>query len=61
MRGRKPRAETASTTVSVRLSSEERERIERAARVNHQDLSQFQRDAMLDRADACLASPSREC
>jgi len=52
--GRKRRAETVSVTVSVRLSQAERERIARAARANHQDVSQFQRDALLDRADACL-------
>jgi len=56
---RKLRAETISTTVSVRLSRQERERIERAARVNRQARSQFYRDALLDRADACLEpSPS---
>ena len=48
------RADTSSVTIAVRVSQAERERIERAAKANHQSLSQFQRDALLDRADQAL-------
>ena len=51
---RHTRADTPSTPIAVRVSQEERERIERAARVNRQSLSQFQRDALLNLADQTL-------
>lgn len=51
---RPTRAEAPSVPTSTRLSPEERERVEQAARVTHQSLSQFQRDALLDRADEAL-------
>lgn len=51
---RHPRAEAPSVTTSTRLSPAERERVEHAARVTHQSLSEFQRDALLDRADEAL-------
>lgn len=53
---RPARAEAPSTPMATRVSQVERDRIEQAARVNHQSLSQFQRDALLDRADQTLAS-----
>jgi uncharacterized protein (DUF1778 family) len=53
---RHTRAEAPSVTTSTRLSPAERDRVEHAARVNHQSLSQFQRDALLDRADRTLDS-----
>jgi uncharacterized protein (DUF1778 family) len=54
--GRPARNEAPSAPIAVRVSPAERERIERAARENHQSLSQFQRDALLDRADQTLDS-----
>lgn len=51
---RPARADTPTAPLSTRVSQAERERIERAARENHQSLSQFQRDALLDRADQTL-------
>lgn len=51
---RQSRAETPSVPIAVRVSQEERDRIEKAAKVNRQSLSQFQRDALLDRADQTL-------
>lgn len=50
------RSESPSVPIAVRVTQAERERIERAARENHQSLSQFQRDALLDRADLALDS-----
>jgi uncharacterized protein (DUF1778 family) len=38
----------------VRLSPAERERAEAAAKVNHQRLSEFLRDAIVTAADECL-------
>lgn len=53
---RRARADTPAAPLSTRVSQAERERIERAARENRQSLSQFQRDALLDRADQTLES-----
>jgi len=50
------RKEAPSVPTAVRLSPDERERVEQAARANHQSLSQFQRDALLDRADQLIDS-----
>lgn len=57
-RGRPPRAEAASEKISTRLSPSERSRVIEAARQNHQTLSEFQRDACLDRADQTLPDRS---
>jgi uncharacterized protein (DUF1778 family) len=51
---RPTRAEAPGKTTSVKLSPAERERVEQAARLNRQSLSDFQRDALLDRADQTL-------
>lgn len=54
-----PRAEAASYPLPVRLSPAERARVERAARVNHQRVSEFIRDAAAGAAEDCLeAIPS---
>lgn len=55
---RKPRAEAPANPLPVRLSPAERERIEEAARVNHQRVSDFCRDALMDAAEDCLESQS---
>lgn len=52
--GRQARAEAPGVPTTTRLSPSERERVERAAKVNRQSLSDFQRDALLDRADQSL-------
>jgi predicted transcriptional regulator len=48
------RAEAPSTPTSVRLSPAELERVNEAARVNHQTPSQFKRDALVTAAAECL-------
>jgi len=48
------RAEAPSTNLHVRLSPVERERVDQAARANHQTTSQFSRDALVTAADECL-------
>jgi len=53
---RPTRADTPSAPLAVRVSQAERERIERAARVNRQSLSQFQRQTILAKADSVLLS-----
>jgi uncharacterized protein (DUF1778 family) len=53
-RGRRMRAEALSQPLPVRLSPAERERVRVAARVNHQNVSQFARDALVTAADDCL-------
>lgn len=50
----RPRAEAPSRPFRVRLSPAERAIIERAAAVNHQNASQFARDALLEAAAECL-------
>lgn len=58
-RGRKPRAEAATSVFPLRLSPYERARIEAASRVSHQQLADWCRDALLNMADDYLeASPS---
>ncbi len=53
-RGRKPRAEAAAKPFLIRLSPAERERLEVAARANHQQPADFARDALVTAADDCL-------
>lgn len=53
-RGRRPRAEAAGVPVRARLSPAELERAELAAQANHQNLSQFVRDAIVTAAEDCL-------
>ena len=53
---RRPRAEAPAVPFSVPLSPAERERVRIAAQINHQTLSQFGRDALLDAAEDCLES-----
>lgn len=48
------RAEAPTRLLNVRLSPAERAIAERAARVNHQNVSQFLRDALLTAAEDCL-------
>jgi uncharacterized protein (DUF1778 family) len=43
----------------VRLSPAEKARVMTAARVNHQNLSQFARDALVTAADDCLEQSPR--
>jgi uncharacterized protein (DUF1778 family) len=51
---RPTRAEAPSVPLTIRVSPIERERLEQAARVNRQSLSQFSRDVLLDEAEECL-------
>jgi len=51
------RAEAPSVALSTRLSPAERERIDQAAKANHQTVSQFARDAIVTAADECLEDP----
>jgi uncharacterized protein (DUF1778 family) len=53
-RGRPPRAEAAARPFLIRLSPAERERLEAAARANHQQPADFARDALVTAADDCL-------
>jgi len=53
-RGRRPRAEAPAVPLQTRLSPAERERVEQAAKANHQNLSEFVRDAIVTAADDCL-------
>ena len=48
------RAEASTADFHVRLSPAERERLDLAAQVNHQTVSQFARDALVTAADECL-------
>ncbi len=51
---RPARAEAPSLPLHVRLSPAERKQVERAARANHQTVSDFARDALSEAADDCL-------
>lgn len=51
------RADLPGVTTCTRLSPAERERVKEAAAINHQSLSDFQRDALLERADQLLDPP----
>lgn len=48
------RAEAPSVDFHVRLSPAERDRLDQAAKANHQTSSQFARDALGLAADDCL-------
>jgi uncharacterized protein (DUF1778 family) len=48
------RAEAPSSPLPIRLSPDERECVEMAARVNRQTPSQFARDALVTAASECL-------
>jgi len=48
------RAEAPSVAISTRLSPAERDRVDQAAKANHQTVSQFARDAIVTAADDCL-------
>jgi uncharacterized protein (DUF1778 family) len=52
--GRPPRAEAAAEPFMVRLSPAERDRVERAARVNRQRMADFARDALVTAASDSL-------
>jgi uncharacterized protein (DUF1778 family) len=54
---RKPRAEAPAVPMPVRLSPAERERVQEAARVNNQKVSDFCRDALMCAAEDCLETP----
>jgi len=56
---RPTRAEATSGDFHVRLSPAERERVDQAAKANHQTTSQFARDAIVTAADDCLEPPNR--
>jgi uncharacterized protein (DUF1778 family) len=51
---RPARAEAPSVDFHVRLSPAERQRLGQAARANHQSVSQFTRDVLMDGAEECL-------
>jgi uncharacterized protein (DUF1778 family) len=51
---RHARAEAPSQPTPVRLSPHERERVKMAAQVNHQNRSEFMRDAIVTAASECL-------
>lgn len=53
-RGRKTRAEAPSRPLGFRFSPAEIERLELAAKLNHQSVSQFTRDVVLTAAEDCL-------
>ena len=48
------RAEAPSVAICARLSPEERARVDAAARLGHQTVSEFTRDALMTRADDYL-------
>jgi uncharacterized protein (DUF1778 family) len=52
--GRKARAEAPAKLFNFRLSAAERDRLERAARANHQSAGDFARLAIVTAADECL-------
>jgi len=52
---RPARAEAPSLPTTTRLSPAEHRRVAQAAAVNHQSVSQFSRDALMDAAEECLA------
>lgn len=54
------RAEAPSTPVRVRLSPAEKAIVERAAKVNRQNVSQFLRDALVTAAEDCLEMRQNE-
>lgn len=54
---RPSRAEAPSIDFHVRLSPAERDRLDQAAKANHQTSSQFARDALGVAAEECLDDP----
>lgn len=56
---RPARAEAPSAPLPVRLSPGERQLVEQAAKANHQNTSQFARDALVTAAAECLEHPIR--
>lgn len=57
---RRPRAEAPSEPFRIRLSPDERRWFTIAARVNHQNLSQFARDAIVTAAEDCLETVQKK-
>jgi uncharacterized protein (DUF1778 family) len=53
------RAEAPSVAISIRLSPDERDRVNQAAQANRQTPSDFARDALITAADDCLEKPIR--
>lgn len=53
-RGRKTRAEAPSRPLGFRFSPAEIERLELAAKLNHQKMSEFARDVILIATEDCL-------
>lgn len=51
---RPSRAEAPSVATTTRLSPVERGIVEQAARANHQSVSAFSREALMDAAEQCL-------
>jgi len=48
------RSEAPSKTVSLRMSPEEQDKLRRAAESNHQNPTEFARDAIVNAAEAAL-------
>jgi uncharacterized protein (DUF1778 family) len=57
-RGRPRRAEDRADTFCIRLTPEERQRVDLAASANHQTPSDFARDAIVTAAADCLEAIS---
>ncbi len=53
------RAEAPSLDFHVRLSPAERDRVDEAAKANHQTSSEFGREALVTAADECLEAAIR--
>lgn len=51
---RPTRTDAATADFHVRLTAAERDRVDQAAKANHQTNSQFARDALVTAADECL-------
>lgn len=57
----RPRANEPAKVYGLRLTTQERERLRKAARVNRQTPAQFAREALVCAAEDCLeASPSAD-
>lgn len=56
---RPARAEAPSQDFHLRLSPDERARVDQAARANHQTSSDFGREALITAADDCLEAQRR--
>lgn len=55
--GRRFRAEGPTSIMTLRLSADEKARMEMAAKANRQNVSQFARDALITAAEDCLEVP----